>query len=201
MEPASLRVQLDWRCISLTNQRMTRTLARTASGGFSRIWRASASAVGISSACGTTRLIRPCASPSSAVNMRPVSAISFANRLPVQNHVTTQCWAPPRPRCTSRIWNCVPGAATTRSHDMRQHVAEAERVPVHGGDHRLPVDGVEEPDLPRAPSRGPAQPSHLLGRAELALAHVGARAERAAGARRGWRRRGRRRRRTRTARR
>src|SRR5262245_65133940 len=63
---------------------------------------------------------------------------------------------------------------------LGERVAEAQRIAVDGGDHRLPVDSVAETVLPRAAPRRPAEAAHLLGRAELALLHVGPRAERAA---------------------
>src|SRR5262249_60178254 len=65
---------------------------------------------------------------------------------------------------------------------LRQRVAEAERPAVHGRDHRLPVDSVAEAVLARAPPSRPAQALELFARAELALAYVGPRDERAAGA-------------------
>src|SRR4029450_13744570 len=49
---------------------------------------------------------------------------------------------------------------------LRQGVAEAERPAVHGRDHRLPVDGVAEPILTRAPPGRPAQALELLTRGE-----------------------------------
>jgi hypothetical protein len=65
---------------------------------------------------------------------------------------------------------------------LGERVAKPQGIAVDGGDHRLPVDGVGEAVLARAAPGRPAEPSHLLWRAELALLHVGAGAEGAAGA-------------------